>query len=153
MQNSTVRRQGINESLQVLRRGSHQTCIISIDQFPQPHVLNLYSSIRSHGLQVVIQAMNEQAKHGSTERQPCRNPIEGVLPSPQKPQTLMDNRQLSYKDCTAPNILPCAPSRWRRSHNNGHCTRSYADFRSTKQRYKGVSRHLCLSKTCCRTNA
>ncbi|DBB01266.1 TPA: Mcm2-7 hexameric complex component [Trebouxia sp. C0006] len=50
------------------RRRSHQTYIISIDQFPQPQALNMYPSSRSHSLQVVMQAINEQAKQGSTER-------------------------------------------------------------------------------------
>ena len=70
MQSSTIRNQGINESLQVLRRGSHKTYIISVDQFrlSQPHVLNLYPSSRSHSLQVVMQAINEQAKQCSNER-------------------------------------------------------------------------------------
>ena len=37
--------------------------------------------------------------------QPCRKPIEGVIPSPVKPETLTDSKQLSYKNCTAPIIL------------------------------------------------
>ena len=42
--------------------------IISIDQFPQPHVLNLYPNSMSHRLRLVMQAMNEEAIQGSTER-------------------------------------------------------------------------------------
>ena len=34
---------------------------MSIDQLPQPHVLYLYASSRSRSLQVVMQAINEQA--------------------------------------------------------------------------------------------
>ena len=46
----------------------------------------------------------------------------------------------------------CIHSQQRRSHSICHCTKLYADLRSTKQRYSGDLRRLCLSMTCCSTN-
>ena len=64
--------------------------------------------------------------------QPCRNPMEGVWLPPMTPLTLMDSRHSSYKDCMAPSMVLCTPSRRRRSHSSCQCTRSYADLRVHK---------------------
>ena len=116
-------------------QGSHQTNVLSIDQFPQPHVLNPAPTSSSHSLQVMMQAIPEQANRVAMSVQPCRNPIEGVLPSPLKPETLMESMQLSYKDCTAPIMLhpPAAgegPQQW--PLHPGICR-----IEVQKRRYKG----------------
>ena len=64
LQSSTIGSQGINQGLKLFWRGSQETDVISIDQLPEPHLQDLDSSRGNSSLQVVVQAINEEAKQG-----------------------------------------------------------------------------------------
>jgi len=87
--------------MQLLRRGSYHTYVISVDQFPQPHVLNLNPSSRSHSLQAMMQAINEKAKQGSTERAALPQPHRAGLALPTEARNPHGEQAVVKQGCAA----------------------------------------------------